>query len=69
ASDPDSTAAGAFEPGSGGLLVVDDHGSAFTWPTSVAAWEQRACSLAGRNLTRAEWAELVGGPRYTRVCP
>lgn len=69
ASDPGSTSAAAFEPGGAGLLVVDDHGGAFTWPTSVAAWEQRACSLAGRKLTRAEWAELVGGPRYTSVCP
>ena len=68
-SDPDATSAAAFEPGDGGLLVVDDHGGAFTWPTSLTAWQQRACSLAGRNLTRAEWAEFVGGPRYTTVCP
>jgi WD40 repeat protein/DNA-binding SARP family transcriptional activator len=69
AADPDSTSAAAFEPGAGGLLVVDDRGGARTWPTSLVAWEQRACSVAGRNLTRAEWAELVGGPRYTTVCP
>jgi len=68
-SDPDATSAAAFVPGGGGLLVVDDHGRALTWPTSPEAWQQRACSLAGRNLTRAEWAELVGGPRYTTVCP
>ena len=68
-SDADSTAAAAFEPGDDGLVVVDDRGGAFTWPTSPAAWEQRACSVAGRSLTRAEWAELVGGPRYTTVCP
>ncbi len=68
-SDADSTAAAAFEPGGGGLVVVDDRGGAFTWPTSPAAWEHRACSVAGRNLTRAEWRELVGGPRYTTVCP
>jgi hypothetical protein len=35
----------------------------------VAAWEQRACSLAGRNLTRAEWTQLVGGGHYASVCP
>jgi WD40 repeat protein len=67
-SDPGATSAVAFLPG-GNLLAVDDRGNAFTWPASLDAWEQRACSLAGRNLTRAEWAELVGGPSYTSVCP
>ena len=43
--------------------------ASFTWPTSPAAWEHGACSVAGRNLTRAEWRELVGGSRYTTVCP
>ena len=69
ASDPDSTAAAAFEPGGRALVVVDDRGGAFIWPTSRAAWEQRACAIAGRNLTRGEWAQFVGGPSYTTVCP
>ncbi len=68
-SDPGSTSAAAFEPHGGGLLAVDDRGGAFTWPTTLAAWEQRACGLAGRNLTRTEWTELVGGPSYTSACP
>lgn len=69
ASDPGATSAAAFEPGGRGLLVVDDRGGAFTWPTALAAWEQRACTIAGRDLTRTEWNELVGGPSYTNVCP
>jgi WD40 repeat protein len=68
AAGPDATAATAFEPGGQGLLAVDDHGDAFTWPMSLTSWEQRACSLAGRNLTRAEWAQFVAGPRYATVC-
>jgi WD40 repeat protein/DNA-binding SARP family transcriptional activator len=68
AAGPDATAAAAFEPGGQGLLAVDDHGGAFTWPMSLTSWEQRACSLAGRNLTRAEWAQFVAGPRYATVC-
>ena len=67
-ADPDATAATAFEPGGQDLLVVDDHGGAFTWPMSLTSWEQRACSLAGRNLTRAEWAQFVAGPPYATVC-
>jgi hypothetical protein len=59
----------AFEPGGEELLAVDDHGSGFTWPTSLAAWEQRACAVAGRNLTRAEWTQYLPGHPYTRICP
>ena len=55
-------------PAASSLLVVDDHGNGFTWPTSLAAWEQRACAVAGRNLTRAEWTRFVPGHAYARVC-
>jgi WD40 repeat protein len=58
-----------FEPGGKSLLVVDNHGNGFTWPTSLPAWEQRACAVAGRNLTRAEWTRYLPGHPYTRVCP
>jgi WD40 repeat protein/DNA-binding SARP family transcriptional activator len=68
-ADPNASAAAAFEPGDGALLAVDGAGGAFTWPMSLSAWERRACSLADRNLTRAEWAQFVAGPRYTTVCP
>jgi WD40 repeat protein len=51
------------------LLVVDDHGSVFVWPTSLAAWEQRACTIAGRSLTHDEWAQFLPGRAYTRTCP
>ncbi len=69
ASDPGATSAAAFEPGGQDLLAVDDRGGAFVWPTSLAAWQRDACSLAGRSLTHAEWAQFVGGPHYTPVCP
>ncbi len=64
-----AAATAAFEPSGDALLVVDDHGNGFTWPTSLAAWEQRACTVAGRNLTRAEWTQYLPGHSYTRVCP
>ncbi len=68
AADPDATSAVAFDPGGKDLLVVDDRGGAFAWPTSLPAWQQDACTLAGRNLTRAEWAQFVAGRPYTAVC-
>jgi DNA-binding SARP family transcriptional activator/WD40 repeat protein len=64
-----AAATATFEPGGKELLVVDDRGNGFTWPTSLAAWEQRACTVAGRNLTPAEWTRYLPGHSYTRVCP
>jgi WD40 repeat protein len=68
-TDQGADVTAAFEPGGKDLLVVDDHGRGFSWPTSLAAWERRACTVAGRNLTRAEWAKYLPGQPYTRVCP
>jgi DNA-binding SARP family transcriptional activator/WD40 repeat protein len=58
-----------FGPRGSSLIVVDDRGDAFTWPTSLAGWEQRACAIAGRNLTREEWSRYLPGQAYSRVCP
>jgi DNA-binding SARP family transcriptional activator len=33
-----------------------------------AAWEERACDVAGRTLTRQEWADLFGDRPYTPAC-
>jgi WD40 repeat protein/DNA-binding SARP family transcriptional activator len=68
ATDAGDTAAATFEPNGDGLLVLDSLGFGFSWPSSLRAWEQRACAVAGRNLTRAEWTQLVGGGHYAIVC-
>ena len=31
--------------------------------------EERACALAGRNLTTAEWERFLPGEPYRRTCP
>ncbi|MGZ6617649.1 MAG: WD40 repeat domain-containing protein, partial [Solirubrobacteraceae bacterium] len=67
-TEPGAATAAAFEPGGEKLLVIDDRGNAFTWPTSLAAWQQRACTIAGRNLTREEWSRYVPGQPYTLIC-
>jgi class 3 adenylate cyclase/WD40 repeat protein/tRNA A-37 threonylcarbamoyl transferase component Bud32 len=56
-----------FEP-DGELLIVLP-GNAVQWPTDVGTWERFACGAVGRNLTRAEWAELLPNRSYQRVCP
>jgi WD40 repeat protein len=58
-----------FQPDGANLLIVDDQGHGFLWPTSPTAWERHACAVAGRNLTREEWARFVTGYRYRAVCP
>ena len=68
-TEQDASTTAAFEPSGAALIVVDDHGNGFTWPTSIAAWEQRACTVAGRNFTRQEWSRFVTGHRYAKVCP
>lgn len=32
-------------------------------------WQSAACRLAGRNLTRAEWADYLGDEPYRATCP
>ena len=51
------------------LLIVYDTGEIFEWDPRPDAWEAHACRVAGRNLTRAEWADLFPGERYRRTCP
>jgi WD40 repeat protein len=59
----------AFQSHGDNLLVVDDQGHGFVWPTSPTAWERHACAVAGRNLTGEEWARFVTGYSYRAVCP
>ena len=41
-------------------LIVD-------WNLDRGSWFERACALAGRNLTEKEWSDYVGGP-YQETC-
>ena len=42
-------------------------GRTISWALDPAVWLDRACELAGRNLTRAEWDRYVGGD-YRPTC-
>ena len=58
----------AFTPDGSKLVVVWDDGHGDVWPTRLPAWEQHACLVAGRQLTREEWARYVGGRSYRPSC-
>jgi WD40 repeat protein len=43
-------------------------GRLITWTLDPDQWAARACTVAGRNLTHAEWDRYVGGA-YSVTCP
>jgi WD40 repeat protein len=59
----------AFLPGGNQLAVASPSGSVQVWDVNPAAWRTRACAVAGRTLTRAEWDEFLPGRPYQDVCP
>ena len=46
--------------------VVD--GLVMAWDLRPTSWVRAACSIAGRNLTRAEWRQHVGDAKYDETC-
>ncbi len=58
-----------FTPDAGSVLIATPDGSVARWDLGAATWIERACVLAGRNLTEPEWTELIGDRPYRTVCP
>jgi WD40 repeat protein/class 3 adenylate cyclase len=50
-------------------LLIEYLADAAQWPTNVRIWKRFACQVAGRDLTRAEWADLLPNRPYQHVCP
>ncbi len=67
--DATSTTRIRYLPDSKGLLVTDQAGRTWTVDTRREAWVSRACGLAGRNLSQAEWREYFPGRTYEATCP
>jgi WD40 repeat protein len=57
-----------FTPDGRRLFTLGDSGAMTRWEVSPDAWSRRACRVAGRELTRAEWKELVPDQDYRPVC-
>jgi hypothetical protein len=56
------------------LTSLDIAGVVSNWSVSRTAWRLRVCDLVTRNLTRDEWARLIGDPEsptfpYHATCP
>jgi WD40 repeat protein len=61
-------AAAAFVDHGTHLVTLDDTGRGYLWDTRPRAWAQRACEIAGRTLTRAEWTDALPERKYAPAC-
>jgi hypothetical protein len=59
----------SYLPDSSGLLVTANDGRTWTVNTRTSTWAARACRIAGRNLTEAEWLQFFPGSPYRLTCP
>ena len=55
-----------FEPN--GRLLITERGSAVDWPLDRRTLQRFACRVAGRDLTRDEWSDLLPSRPYRPVC-
>ena len=58
----------AFSPDGSALVAVSDIGGAVAWSVDPAEWKARACALAGRSLSRAEWAAFLPERAFSPAC-
>ncbi len=50
------------------LFALTDAGVGYRWDVRPASWVARARAVAGRALTRDEWAEALPGRPYAPAC-
>jgi WD40 repeat protein len=51
-----------------GDVVIENVRNTSRWPIDPQSWARFACRVAGRDLTREEWRDLLPGRPYRRVC-
>jgi WD40 repeat protein/DNA-binding SARP family transcriptional activator len=61
-------AAAAFVDGGTRLITLHDNGRGDLWDIQPRSWAHRACQVAGRTLTRAEWDDALPERTYDPAC-
>ncbi|HET7072273.1 MAG TPA: BTAD domain-containing putative transcriptional regulator [Nocardioides sp.] len=59
----------AYLADSSGLVIGAADGRTWTADTRTDTWTERACAIAGRNLTRGEWTRFFPSRPYATTCP
>ncbi|MEA2596194.1 MAG: hypothetical protein QOF01_2663, partial [Thermomicrobiales bacterium] len=59
----------AFSPDGNTVAASDRDGAISVYPVRPSDWVARACAIAGRNLTLAEWSVYLSDTPYEFVCP
>jgi WD40 repeat protein/DNA-binding SARP family transcriptional activator len=59
---------GTFFPDGKHVITTFEDGTGVIWNVDPAAWAAQACSVAHRNLTRAEWRDFLPGRSYRAAC-
>jgi WD40 repeat protein len=60
--------AAAFVDGGTHLVTLHDNGRGFLWDIQPQSWARRACKVAARTLTRAEWKDALPERKYAPAC-
>ncbi|SET95117.1 TIR domain-containing protein [Geodermatophilus poikilotrophus] len=59
----------AFTPDGQQVASSSHDGAARLWDVDFSTWAQAGCGLIGRNMTMAEWTDLLPDLPYRRTCP
>jgi DNA-binding SARP family transcriptional activator/WD40 repeat protein len=62
------SAESTFTPSGDRIVTVYASGQAFSYDLRARSWERRACAVAGRSLTRAEWSQYLPGRPFRPAC-
>ena len=58
----------AFSPDSAYLFTTTEAGRGYRWDVRPSSWARQACTVTGRPLTRAEWADVLPWREYAPAC-
>jgi WD40 repeat protein len=65
---PENAAMALFTPDGNHVMAVFANGRGYRWDVRPSSWKRRACAVAGRQLTRAEWEKALPGRDYRPAC-